>query len=73
MKEWLKSVSLFLNNEFPLTGLSTYPELDGLTYNDLDPRFQRHILNRTIRCIAILKETHPQIKFPFGNKRMGSS
>lgn len=59
----LTSISLFLNNGFPLTGLSTYPELDGLTFNELDPRFQRHIINRTIRCIAILKETHPQIKF----------
>jgi hypothetical protein len=59
----LTSISLFLNNGFPLTGLSTYPELDGLTYSELDPRFQRHIINRTIRCIAILKETHPQIKF----------
>lgn len=59
----LTSISLYLNDGFPLTGLSTYPELDGLTYNELDPRFQRHIINRTIRCIVILKETHPQIKF----------
>src|SRR5690606_33557409 len=59
----LTSISLFLNNGFPLSGLSTYPELDGLTFIELDPRFQRHIINRTIRCIAILKETHPQIKF----------
>jgi len=59
----LTSISLFLNDGFPLTGLSTYPELDGLTYSELDPRFQRHIINRTVRCIAILKETHPQIKF----------
>lgn len=59
----LTSISLYLNDGFPLTGLATYPELDGLTYSELDPRFQRHIINRTIRCIAILKETHPQIKF----------
>lgn len=59
----LTSINLFLNNEFPLTGLGTYPELEGLTYEELDPRFQRHIINRTIRCIAILKDTHPQIKF----------
>lgn len=59
----LTSISLYLNGGFPLTGLATYPELDGLTFNELDPRFQRHIINRTIRCIAILKETHPQIKF----------
>jgi hypothetical protein len=59
----LTSISLFLNGGFPLTGLGTYPELDGLFFSDLDPRFKRHIVNRTIRCIAILKETHPQIKF----------
>lgn len=59
----LTSISLFLNDGFPLSGLATYPELDGLTFSELDPRFQRHIINRTIRCIAILKETHPQIKF----------
>lgn len=59
----LTSINLYINNEFPLTGLATYPELEKLTYEELDPRFQRHIINRTIRCIAILKETHPQIKF----------
>ena len=59
----LTSISLFLKDEFPLAGLSTYPELEGLTFSELDPRFQRHIVNRTIRCIAILKDTHPQIKF----------
>lgn len=59
----LTSINLFLNDEFPLTGLATYPELDGFKYSELDPRFQRHIKNRTIRCIVILKDTHPQIKF----------
>lgn len=59
----LTSISLYLNDEFPLTGLATYPELDGFKFSELDPRFQRHIRNRTIRCIVILKDTHPQIKF----------
>lgn len=59
----LTSISLFLNDEFPLTGLATYPELDSFKFSELDPRFQRHIRNRTIRCIVILKDTHPQIKF----------
>ncbi|WP_420578117.1 DUF262 domain-containing protein [Ekhidna sp.] len=59
----LTSISLYLNDEFPLTGLATYPELDGFRFSELDPRFQRHIRNRTIRCIVILKDTHPQIKF----------
>ena len=59
----LTSISLYLNDEFPLSGLATYPELDGFKFSELDPRFQRHIRNRTIRCIVILKDTHPQIKF----------
>lgn len=59
----VNSIYLFLNNEFELRGLSAYPELEGLKFFDLDPRFQRHILNRTLRCICILKDTHPQIKF----------
>ena len=59
----LTSIELYLNDEFPLSGLASYPELDGFKFSELDPRFQRHIKNRTIRCIVILKETHPQIKF----------
>jgi uncharacterized protein with ParB-like and HNH nuclease domain len=59
----LNSIKLFLENKFPLKGLTAYPELEGYKYSELDPRFQRHIINRTLRCIVILKETHPQIKF----------
>lgn len=59
----LTSVRLFLDNDFELKGLTAYPELDGSRFSDLDPRFRRHIQNRTLRCITILKETHPQIKF----------
>jgi len=59
----LQSIKLFLNDSYELRGLTTYPELEGLNYSSLDPRIKRHILNRTLRCIAILKDTHPQIKF----------
>ena len=59
----LNTLELFLNNKFELSGLTTYPELNGFKFSTLDPRFQRHITNRTLRCIVILKETHPQIKF----------
>lgn len=58
-----RSFARFLNNEFCLKGLTAYTELEGYTFSQLDPRFQRHIKNRTIRCISILKETHPQVKF----------
>lgn len=59
----LMSIKLFLENRFPLKGLHAYPDLEGNRFLDLDPRFQTHIQNRTLRCITILKETHPQIKF----------
>lgn len=57
------SLQKFIRNQYNLKGLTAYPELEGLHYFELDPRFQRHILNRTLRCIVIAKETHPQIKF----------
>lgn len=59
----LLSLQKFVRNQFELKGLTAYPELEGSKFYDLDPRFQRHILNRTLRCILIAKDTHPQIKF----------
>lgn len=59
----LTSIRLFLEDAFELQGLTAYPELEGNKFSDLDPRFRRHIQNRTLRCITIMKETHPQIKF----------
>jgi len=59
----LKSLHRFVGDEFPLSGLTSYPELSGLKYSELDKRFQRHISNRVLRCTAILKDTHPQVKF----------
>jgi uncharacterized protein with ParB-like and HNH nuclease domain len=59
----LLSIKLFINDAFELQGLTTYPELNEYTWSALDPRFRDHINNRTIRCITILKDTHPQIKF----------
>lgn len=59
----LTSLRRFISDDFVLSGLTSYPELGGLRYSDLDPRFQRHINNRVLRCTVILKETHPQVKF----------
>lgn len=59
----LTTMRKYFSNEFPLKGLTAYPELDGSRFFELDPRFQRHIQNRTLRCIVILKDTHPQVKF----------
>jgi len=59
----LRSVKRFVEDEFVLSGLTSYPELAGLSFSELDARFQRHITNRVLRCTVILKETHPQVKF----------
>lgn len=59
----LSSIKLFLKDALELQGLTAYPELNGLSSGQLDPRILDHILNRTIRCITILKDTHPQIKY----------
>lgn len=59
----LNSLKRFLEDDFTLVGLTSYPELTGLKYSQLDKRFQRHIANRVLRCTVILKETHPQVKF----------
>lgn len=59
----LMSIKLFLENGFRLRGLTAFPDLNGLLFRELDPRIRSHIENRTLRCITILKETHPQIKF----------
>jgi len=59
----VKTLQRFVKDEFVLKGLTAYPELEGQLFSGLDVRFQRHILNRTLRCIVITKDTHPQIKF----------
>jgi hypothetical protein len=59
----LNSLKKFVDDAFALVGLTSYPELTGLKYSQLDVRFQRHISNRVLRCTVILKETHPQVKF----------
>lgn len=59
----LTSIKRFMANEFALKALTAYPELVGSRMHQLDSRIQRHIKNRTLRCIVILKDTHPQVKF----------
>jgi hypothetical protein len=59
----LTTIRNYLNNGFPLTGVSVLKELDGLTFSGLAPRDQRRLENRTIRCIVITEESHPDIKF----------
>lgn len=59
----LNSLRAYLSDGYALVGLTSYPELAGLKFSQLDKRIQRHISNRVLRCTVILKETHPQVKF----------
>lgn len=59
----LRSLFRFLNNEFSLRGLEVLAELNGRRFHELSDRQQRLIKNRTIRCIVITEESHPDIRF----------
>lgn len=59
----LTAIYRFLNNEYALRALKILPELNRKKFEDFEPVVQRLLLSRTIRCIVILKESHPDIKF----------
>lgn len=59
----LTTIRKFLDDEFALTGVSVLTELNGQRYSDLVPRDQRRLESRTIRCIVITADSHPDIKF----------
>lgn len=46
-----------------LRGLPVLAELNGKTFSQISSRDQRRLLNRTIRCIVITEDSHPDIKF----------
>ncbi|NER38596.1 MAG: DUF262 domain-containing protein [Oscillatoria sp. SIO1A7] len=59
----LTAIYRFLNNEYGLRRLKVLPELNRKKFQDLAPIEQRALQSRTIRCIVILKESHPHIKY----------
>jgi hypothetical protein len=59
----LTAIYRFLNNEFELRGLRVRPELNRSRFHELDKADQRLITSRALRCIVILKESHPDIRF----------
>jgi hypothetical protein len=59
----LYSIWRFVNNKFRLRSLTTLDELKGKGYKDLTEREQRIILSRTIRCILLTQDSHPEIRF----------
>lgn len=52
----ITTIQRFFNNEFPLEGLSIYPELNGKKFDELSSRLRNEIENTTMRCIVLRKE-----------------
>lgn len=59
----LSTIKQFLDGKVALAGLSVLTELEGKVFAELAPRDQRRLEGRTIRCIVITEDSHPDIKF----------
>lgn len=59
----LTAITRYITNLFPLSGLRVRPELNKKRFSELDKADQRLIKTRTIRCIVIQRESHPDIRF----------
>ncbi|QIZ72856.1 DUF262 domain-containing protein [Oxynema aestuarii] len=59
----LTAIYRFLHDEYPLRALKVLSELNRQKFYQLDAPYKRLLLSRTIRCIVILKESHPDIKY----------
>ena len=59
----LYSIWRYVSDLFPLQGLRTLTEFNGKEIKDLNEREQRLITGRSIRCIVITQESHPEIRF----------
>lgn len=59
----LYSIWRFVNNHFRLRRLRALTEFNGKAFKDLTEREQRIVLGRTIRCIIITQDSHPEIRF----------
>jgi Protein of unknown function DUF262 len=59
----LTAIYRYLNDEFKLRALKIRSDLNYKKFSQLGVIDQRAINSRTIRCIVILKESHPEIRF----------
>jgi hypothetical protein len=59
----IQTVNDFLTGKFSLRGVSVATEFEGMLFDDLPLKEQRRLGNRTIRCIVITDDSHPDIKF----------
>lgn len=59
----IKTIHDFIKGKYSLRGVSVVTEFEGKTYDELPLKEQRRLSNRTIRCIVITNDSHPDIKF----------
>lgn len=59
----LTSLRRFFDDEFKLSKLEVFQELNGLSFSKLPPKSQRNLKNGILRIIVILQESHPEIKY----------
>lgn len=59
----LTAIHGFLRNGFPLQGLETLSELNGMYYKQLPSFLVRRLEERTIRCLRIDSTVDAQVKF----------
>ena len=57
------SIYRFLNNQFSLSSLEVFSELNGKRFHQLDRRLQRRIETHTLRAVIITNDSHPEIQF----------
>jgi hypothetical protein len=70
----LYSIWRYVRGHFNLRGLKTLEEYNGKYFKGLTERDQRLIFGRTIRCIVISRDSHPEIRFEvFGRLNTGST
>jgi hypothetical protein len=55
----ITAISDFYNNRFKLKGLDLWPELNGLTYQELPNKIRAGLDRRSISSIVLLKESAP--------------
>ena len=56
-RQRLESIREFLNNDFALSGLEYWPELNRKRFNDLPSVLQKGLLRRSLSAVVLLAET----------------
>ncbi|MDB2158983.1 DUF262 domain-containing protein [Clostridium butyricum] len=59
----LNALKRFYDNNFKLSGLEVLKELNGVKYDDLNPKAKRMLNNGNLRVILIFNDSNPEIKY----------